>query len=79
MGMWTAIAVISIAAICGEAYRRRNEGKGSEETEQTLQDLEERMTRLEKDLKGRIEVLERIVTDRTEDLKRQFDHLDKAS
>ena len=31
------------------------------------------------DLRDRVETLERIVTDRSEDLKRQFDHLDKAS
>jgi hypothetical protein len=34
---------------------------------------------LEAEMRDRIETLERIVTDSKEDLKRQFDFLDKAS
>ncbi len=34
---------------------------------------------LENDLRERVETLERIVTNPQEDLKRQFEHLDKAS
>jgi hypothetical protein len=36
------------------------------------------MDDLEKDLRNRVETLERIVTDSKDDLKRQFDRLDKA-
>jgi hypothetical protein len=44
-----------------------------------LQELEAKIERLDAELRDRIETLERIVTDRKEDLKRQFDLLDKAS
>ena len=36
------------------------------------------MDELENDLRDRVETLERIVTDSKDDLKRQFDHLDKV-
>jgi t-SNARE complex subunit (syntaxin) len=79
MGMWTAIALICIAGILGEAYRRRHEGGNAKETAEQLDKLNQRIDSLEQELRERVEVLERIVTDRKEDLKRKFEHLDKAS
>jgi nitrate/nitrite-specific signal transduction histidine kinase len=77
--MWTAIALICIAGVIGQAYRARHEGTRNQESREQLEQLNQRVERLDGELRERIEVLERIVTDRTEDLKRQFDHLDKAS
>jgi hypothetical protein len=79
MGMWTAIAIICIAAIFGEAYRKKHEGGNAKETGENLDRLNEKIDALDRELRERIETLERIVTDRKENLKRQFDHLDKAS
>ena len=79
MSMWTAIALICVAGIIGEAYRHRQKYAGSEETSEKLDALNQRIEQLEGDLRKRVEVLERIVTDSKADLKRQFDHLDKAS
>jgi archaellum component FlaC len=72
--MWTAIALIAIASIAAGAWRR----KGSHKDDKGLQELNERMSSIEQNLAERIETLERIVTDSKEDLKRQFDHLDKT-
>jgi hypothetical protein len=72
--MWTAIALIAIASIAATAWRQTR----CREDDKTLQELQERVDTLEKDLGERVETLERIVTDSKEDLKRQFDHLDKV-
>ena len=79
MSMWTAIALICVAGIIGEAYRHRHKSTSSKETNEQLEAMNQRIEHLEVDLRERVEVLERIVTDRQADLKRQFDHLDKAS
>ena len=79
MGMWTAITLIVIACVFGEAIRKKSESKGNPETTEKLDQLAERIDRLDSDLRERVETLERIVTDRKENLKRQFDYLDKAS
>ena len=79
MSMWTAFAMIAIAAIFTEAYRRRHEGGGDQEVGQKLDELQEQLDQLDRDLRDRVETLERIVTDRKEDLKRRFEHLEKAS
>ena len=44
-----------------------------------LKVIREKLDEIERDLRDRVETLERIVTSPKEDLKRQFDHLDKAS
>lgn len=79
MSMWTAIALISVAGIVagifGDKGKRRHNTKHSEE----LKAMQNRLDALENDLRERVETLERIVTSPKEDLKRQFDHLDKAS
>ena len=78
MSMWTAIALISIASILAgvlnKGKRRRNE-----ETSDELKELHAKLDTLENNLRERVETLERIVTNPQEDLKRQFNHLDKAS
>jgi hypothetical protein len=74
MSMWTAIALIAIASIAASAWRQ----KGSREDSKRVQELNDRVDSLEQGLGERIETLERIVTDGKENLKRQFDHLDKA-
>jgi len=77
--MWTAIALISIFGMFFGAARRRHERNGDPQTAEKLELLESRLNQLETDLRERVETLERIVTDSKEDLKRQFDYLDKAS
>ena len=79
MSMWTAIALICVAGIIGEAYRHRFKATNSKESTDKVDALEKRLDSMEAELRERVEVLERIVTDRREDLRRQFDHLDKAS
>ena len=79
MGMWTAIALISIAAICGEAMRKKHESGNHSDLSEKLDSLNDQFEKLDRDLRDRIETLERIVTDRQADLKRQFDYMDKAS
>ena len=74
MSMWTAIALITIASIVAGAWRK----KGSNHDSKALQELNDKMNSLEENLSGRVETLERIVTDSKEDLKRQFDHLDRT-
>lgn len=78
MSMWTAITLIVIACVFGEALRKRWENNSSASDER-LKELESKIDRLDADLRERVQTLERIVTDRKEDLKRQFDYLDKAS
>jgi hypothetical protein len=74
MSMWTAIALIAMASIVASAWRK----KGSRDDSKRVQELNDRVDSLERDLGERIETLERIVTDSKENLKRQFDHLDKT-
>lgn len=76
MSFWTAIALIAVAGFALEGYRARHEGKADEDK---LADLEAKIDKLDHDLRERVETLERIVTDRTSNLKREFDYLDKAS
>ena len=78
MSMWTAIALIAIAGIIGEAYRHHAKDKLSKADHQSIDALNRRLDSIETDLKQRVETLERIVTDRSETLKRKFDQLDKA-
>ena len=79
MSMWTAIALISVAGIIAGIFNDRGKRRHSEETIDELKELHEKVDALEKDLCDRVETLERIVTNPKEDLKRQFEHLDKAS
>lgn len=78
MSMWTAIALITVACIAGEAFRHHTRSK-SQGSGKGLDEVNERLDHLEAEMRDRIETLERIVTDSKEDLKRQFEFLDKAS
>lgn len=79
MSMWTAIALISVAAIIAGIFNEKKNKRNNNETGEELKQLHDRVDALESDLRRRVETLERIVTNPGEDLKRQFDHLDKAS
>ena len=79
MSMWTAIALISVAGIIAGIFSDKGKKHHRQETIDELTQLRARVDELEKDLRERVETLERIVTNPKEDLKRQFDHLDKAS
>ncbi len=79
MSMWTAIALISVAGIIAGIFNDKGKRKHSEQTLDEIRELYEKVNTLEHELRDRIETLERIVTNPKEDLKRQFDHLDKVS
>jgi hypothetical protein len=79
MGMWTAIALIVIVGTVGSVISKMYENRGQSAAGARLDEVEQKMDRLDADLRERVETLERIVTDSKEDLKRQFDSLDKAS
>ena len=79
MSMWTAIALIAIAGIVAGIFQDKEKKQNSAAITKELKTLHARMDALENDLRDRVETLERIVTSPKEDLKRQFDHLDKAS
>ena len=78
MSMWTAIVLIVVAAIAGEAWRHHVKARQAAPDRDALERLARRLDTVDADLRQRVETLERIVTDSKEDLKRQFDHLDKA-
>ena len=79
MSMWTAIALISVAGIIAGIFNDKGKRRHSEETIDEIKELHAKVNALENELRERVETLERIVTNPKEDLKRQFDHLDKAS
>ena len=78
MSMWTAIALIVVAGIFGESYRHKLRAGKSKTDSGEIDALNKKIDTLEIELKDRIETLERIVTDSKEDLKRQFEYLDKV-
>jgi hypothetical protein len=79
MSMWTAIALIAIASIVAGIFNDKGKKKNRQETGREIEAIQVQLDALESNLRGRVETLERIVTNPKEDLKRQFDHLDKAS
>lgn len=79
MGMWTAIALISVAGIIAGIFGEKHKKRNNDEIGEELKQLHAKVDALESNLRGRVETLERIVTNPGDDLKRQFDHLDKAS
>jgi uncharacterized membrane-anchored protein YhcB (DUF1043 family) len=79
MSMWTAIALIAIASIVAGIFNDKGKKKNRQETGREIEAIQAQLDALESNLRGRVETLERIVTNPKEDLKRQFDHLDKAS
>ncbi len=79
MSMWTAIALISVACIVAGIFNDKGNRRRSVETTDELEAIHAKVDALENELRERVETLERIVTNPQEDLKRQFEHLDKAS
>ena len=79
MSMWTAIAVISVAGIIAGIFSDRGKRRDRKETTEELLAMQAKIDELDTELRSRVETLERIVTNPRDDLKRQFDHLDKAS
>ncbi len=79
MSMWTAIALISIAGIVAGIFNDKGKKQDNKAITAELRVISEKLDALENDLRARVETLERIVTNPKEDLKRQFDYLDKAS
>lgn len=79
MSMWTAIALIAVAGIIARIFNDKGKRRNSTEISDELKAIHVKLDSLENDLRERVETLERIVTNPNEDLKRQFDHLDKAS
>ena len=63
MSMWTAIALIAIAAIVAEAYRHNSKDKLSKADKQEIAAINRRLDSLEADLRQRVEILERIITE----------------
>ncbi len=78
MNMWTAIVLIVMAAMAGEAWRHHVRARSSKSNKGALDELNRRVDELENDLRSRVETLERIVTDDKGDLKREIDRLKKA-
>jgi len=62
-----------------ETMRKKHQRGSDSEVNEKLDLLDQRLKQLDLDLRDRVETLERIVTDRKEDLKRQFEYMDKAS
>jgi len=78
MNMWTAIVLIVIATMAAEAWRHHTKSRNSSADREVIDQLNNRLDALETELRDRVATLERIVTDSKDDLKRQFDHLDKV-
>ena len=79
MSMWTAIALIAIAGIVGGIFRDRGKRHQNAEITKELESMHAKLDALDTELRDRVETLERIVTNPKEDLKRQFEHLEKVS
>ncbi|HEY5775994.1 MAG TPA: hypothetical protein VIS57_07920 [Xanthomonadales bacterium] len=79
MSMWTAIALISVAGILAGIFRDKGKRGDSAKIAKELAAIQTRLDTLDTELRERVETLERIVTNPKEDLKRQFDHLEKVS
>jgi len=79
MNLWTMIVIISVCGMALEAWRHHTKARSSSSSnKEELDQLRQRLDQVDKELRDRVETLERIVTDNKGDLKRQFDYLDKA-
>lgn len=79
MSMWTAIALVAIASIVAGIFSDKGKKQDNKAIKAEFEAMNRKLDALESDLRHRVETLERIVTSPKEDLKRQFEHLDKAS
>ena len=75
MSMWTAIVLIVVAAMASEAWRQHVKAKSAAPRQEELDELKRKLEALNTELRGRVETLERIVTDDKADLKREFERL----
>lgn len=75
MSMWTAIVLIVVAAMASEAWRHHVKAKSAAPRQEELDELKRKLEALNTELRGRVETLERIVTDDKADLKREFERL----
>jgi len=78
MSMWTAIFLIVAMSLIASTIRHGISSK-ARSSESDIADLKAEFEAREARLKSRIETLERIVTDSTDDLRREFEELDLAS
>ena len=78
MSMWTAIVLIVMSSMAAGAWQHYVKTRSSGANKDVLEGLNQRIDDLENELRDRVETLERIVTESKDDLKRQFDHLDKV-
>jgi len=79
MSMWTAIALIVIAGIVGGIFRDWGKRHQNAEITKELDSMRKKLDALDTEMRDRVETLERIVTNPKEDLKRQFEHMEKVS
>jgi phage shock protein B len=79
MSMWTAIALIAVAGIIASIFRDKGKRQHSAEIKKELESMHHKLDALDAELRERVETLERIVTNPKEDLKRQFEHMEKVS
>lgn len=79
MTLWTMIAMVAIVGIVAGVFESYSKNKHRAANNDQLDALNKRIDDMESELRGRIETLEAIVTDRSSNLKREFDYLDKAS
>jgi hypothetical protein len=73
--MWSAIVLIVMAAMASEAWRHHVKARNAAPRQEELDDIKRKIDALNTELRGRVETLERIVTDDKGDLKRQFEQL----
>lgn len=78
MSMWTAIVLIVIAAMAGEAWRNYVKARASSIKPDEIDALKKRIDDLDGELRDRIQTLERIVTDRHGNLKEEFENLERT-
>lgn len=79
MNLWTMIVILGVCGMALEAWRYHTKARSSSSSnKEELDQLRQRLDQVDKELRDRVETLERIVTDNKGDLKRQFDYLDKA-
>jgi len=79
MSIWTAFVIVSVVAIIAGVFTDKGKRRHSEEITEELKKLHTKVDALDEELRDRVATLERIITNPKEDLKRQFEHLDKAS
>lgn len=79
MSLWTAITIIAISAMICEVIKGGKHRRRSKHDQAENDSLRRKVDQLDGELRERVETLEKIVTDRKENLRREFDYLDKAS